>query len=188
MNVLLLCLVLPFFVFLLLHYAWLAYRLHCMSDEHRTIAWGGLHGSVFYVLVLTYLISSFGCTSSFVLFASLDPPESFSILLFMLINASCTAFTYALLGQRKNLLLVTLWTNVVVITILFVYTVVTFNGASQTSTTGLLVVTHLCNVVSIVHVYVMDLMIWYSGWRDALDAYKTLPSMKYNMDGAAFGT
>ncbi len=47
MNMLLLCLVLPLFVVLLVYDAWLVYRKYYTSDEDRTIAWGGLQGSVF---------------------------------------------------------------------------------------------------------------------------------------------
>jgi hypothetical protein len=189
MNVLLLCLVLPLFVVLLVHDAWLVYRKYYTSDEDRTIAWGGLQGSVFYAWVLTFLLSSFGCTSSFVLYASLDPPESFSIVLFVALNVSYIAFTWALLGERKNLVLVTLWTNVVVYTVLFVYTAVTFKEASAASTAGLLVATHVCNLVSVVHVYVMDLMFWHTGWLDTRSEYETSQwSVKAPTTGGVYAT
>jgi hypothetical protein len=93
--------------------------------------------------------------------------------LFLVLNVSCLAFNYALLSDKKNTVLVCLWTNVVVLTALFVYTAVVFKEDSHASNAGLLVATHVCNFVSIFHVYVMDLMIWYSGWIDERDAWKT---------------
>jgi hypothetical protein len=186
MNVLLLCLVLPLFVVLLVYDAWLVYRKYYASAEDRAIAWGGLQGSVFYAWVLTFLLSSFGCTSSFVMYASLDPPESFSIVLFVLMNVSYIAFNWALLGERKNWVLVTLWTNVVVYTVLFVYTAVTFKAASAEASAGLLVATHVCNFVSVVHVYVMELMIWHTGWTDARAEYENSQwSVKARTNGGA---
>jgi hypothetical protein len=175
MNVWLLCLALPLGFALLVYDAWLAYRLYYMSYEDSTIAWGGLRGKVFYVWVLSFLLSSFGCTSSFVLFASLETPESSSIFLYLLMNVSYLVFNYALLRDSKTLVLVSLWTNVCVFTVLFVYTAVVFDAASHAATAGLLVATHVCNFVSIVHVYVLDLMFWYAGWIDAHAAYQTSP-------------
>jgi hypothetical protein len=173
MNVLMLCLVLPFFFALLAYDARLAYVLYHTSEEARRVAWGGLQGKLFYVGVLTYLLSSFGCTSTFVLYASRDTADGFSIFLFLVLNVSCLAFNYALLRDKKNTVLVCLWTNVAVLTTLFVYTAVVFKWDSHTSNADLLVATHVCNFVSVFHVYVMDLMIWYSGWIDERDAWKT---------------
>jgi hypothetical protein len=67
-------------------------------------------------------------------------------------NVSYLAFPYALLHDRKTLVLVSLWTNVFVFTVLFVYFVVVFDATSNASTPGLLVATHVCNFVSIIHV------------------------------------
>ncbi len=173
MNVLLLCLVLPLGNVLLVYDAWLVYRKYYTSDEDRTIVWGGLQGSVFYTWVLTFLISSFGCTNSFVLYASLDPPENLSIIIFVVMNVQYIAFNWALLRERKRLVLMTLWTNVVVYTVLFVYTAVSFKEASAASTKDVFVATHVCNLVSVVHVYVMDLMFWHTGWVDARAEYET---------------
>ena len=175
MNVLMLCLVLPVFFALLVYHARVAYVVYHMSAEARGVAWGGLRGKVFYAGVLTYLLSSFGCTSSFVLYASRDTTDGYSIFLFLVLNVSCLAFDYAVLRDMKNTVLVCLWTNVFVISALFVYTAVVFDAGSHASNAGLLVATHVCNFVSIVHVYVMDLMIWHTGWIDARDACKASP-------------
>jgi len=175
MNVVLLCLVLPIGFTLFLYDAWLVYRFYHTSDKERAVVWGGLQGKVFYVWVVTFLLSCFGCTSSFVLYASMEPPDEFSIFLFVVLNVSYLLFNYALLHEMKNLVLVSLWTNVVVFVVLFVYTVVVFDASSQASTVGFLLWTHFCNFVAVVHVYVIDLMIWYSGWIDAHIAYKTSP-------------
>ena len=175
MNVLLLCLVLPLGFDLLVYDARLTYVLYHMSAEASTVAWGGLRGKVFYVWVLTFLLSSFGCTSSFVLYASRDTVDGFSTFLFLVLNVSYLAFNYALLRDMKNTVLVCLWTNVFVISALFVYTAVVVDAGSHASNAGLLVATHVCNFVSVLHVYVMDLMIWYTGWIDARDAWKISP-------------
>ena len=175
MNVLLLCLVLPLGFALLVYDARLAYVLYHMSAEASRVAWGGLRGKVFYVGVLTFLLSSFGWTSTFVLYASRDTVDGFSIFLFLVLNVSCLAFDYAVLRDMKNTVLVCLWTNVFVISAMFVYTAVVFGAGSHASNAGLLVATHVCNFVSVFHVYVMDLMIWYTGWIDARDAWKISP-------------
>ena len=175
MNVLLLCLVLPLGFALLVYHARVAYVLHHMSAEASRVAWGGLRGKVFYVGVLTFLLSSFGWTSTFVLYASRDTVDGFSIFLFLVLNVSCLAFDYAVLRDMKNTVLVCLWTNVFVISAMFVYTAVVFGAGSHASNAGLLVATHVCNFVSVLHVYVMDLMIWYTGWIDARDAWKISP-------------
>jgi hypothetical protein len=175
MNVLLLCLVLPVAFALLVYDAWLAYRLYRMSAEENRVAWGGLKGKVFYASVLTYLLSGFGCTSSFVLFASRDTADGSSTFLFLVLNASCLAFNYAVLRDMQNAVLVCLWTNVCVLTALFVYTSVAFDAGSDASNAGLLFATHVCNFVGIFHAYVMDLMVWYDGWIRARGVYKSSP-------------
>lgn len=175
MNVLLLCLVLPVAFALLVYDAWLAYRLSRMSAEANRVAWGGLHGKVLYAFVLTFLLSCFGCTSSFALFASRDTADGSATFLFVVLNLSYLAFNYALLHEMENAVLVCLWTNVCVLTALFVYTAVAFDARSDASNAGLLVATHVCNFVSIFHAYVMDLMVWYDGWLYARDVYKTSP-------------
>jgi hypothetical protein len=175
MNVLLLCLVLPVAFALLVYDAWLAYVLYHMSEEASRVAWGGLHGKVFYAWVLTLLLSCFGCTSSFALFASRDTPDGSSIFLFLALNLSYIAFNYALLHEKQNAVLVCLWTNIFVLTALFVYTAVAFDARSDAANAGLLVATHVCNFVSVFHVYVMDLMVWYDGWLYARDVYMTSP-------------
>jgi hypothetical protein len=135
------------------------YHKYYTSDEDRTITWDGLHGRVFYAWVLTFLLSSFTCTSNFVLYTSLDTPETFSIVFFVVMNVSYIAFTWALLRERKNLVLVTLWTNVVVYTVHFVF----------------------------VHVYVMDLMFCHTGWTDARAEYETSQwSVKAPTNGGAY--
>ena len=189
MNVLLLSLVLPLAFALLVYYAWFVYRLVYMSSEDSTIAWGGLHGKVFYVWVLTFLLSSFGCTSSFVLFASLETPENSSMFLYLLMNVSYFALIYAILNDSKNLVLVCLWTNICVFTVLFVYTVVVFDATSHSSSVELRVATHVCNFVAIIHTYILELMIWYTGWIDAHAAYQTPPwSVKGSIKGAVCET
>ena len=173
MNVLLLCVVLPLVFALLVYHGWLAYRLYRMSVEENRAAFGGLHGKVFYAWVLTSLLSCFGCTSTFVLFASLETPEDSSIFLFAALNASCLAFDYGLLHDKPAVVLVCLWANVVVLTALFVYTADFFDSAWDLDDQGLIVATHVCNFVGIFHVYVMDLMVWYDGWMRARSVYKT---------------
>jgi hypothetical protein len=121
------------------------------------------------------------------LIKAMDTPERFSIVFFVVMNVSYISFTWVLLRERKNLVLVTLWTNVVVYTVLFVYTVVSVKTVSVVSTTGLLVATHVCNFVSVVHVYVMDLMFWHTGWTDARAEYETFQwSVKAPTNGGVY--
>jgi hypothetical protein len=178
MNVVLLCLVLPVVFAMLLYRTKLIYELHHMSDEASRVAWGGLHGSLFRVWVATFLLSSFGCTSSFVLYASQDSGDSFPVVVFLAMNASVLAFDHALLHNMTNLVLVCLWTNIFVFAVLFVQTAVVFDVVDLSdsgASAGLLVATHVCNLVGIFHVYVMDLLIWHAGWTDAHAAYKASP-------------
>jgi hypothetical protein len=173
MNVLLLCLVLPLGFAVFVYDARLVYVLHHMSEEANRIAWGGLRGKVFYAFLLTFLLSCFGCTSSFALFASRDTADGSATFLFVVLNLSYLAGIYAMLHDMENVVLVCLWTIICVLTALFVYTAVAFDARSDASNAGLLVATHVCNFVSIFHVYVMDLRYWYYGWLYARDVYET---------------
>ncbi len=105
MNVLLLCLVLPLAFALLVYDAWLVYYFYRLGAEASSVAWGGLKGKVFYAFVLTFLLSCFGCTSSFVLFASRDTADGSSTFLFVVLNLSYIAFNYALLSDMQNAVL-----------------------------------------------------------------------------------
>ena len=172
MNVSILYVVLPLFLGLLVSHAWLAYRLYYMSKPELTIVWGGFQGRLIYVFVVTFLLSSFGCMSTFVLYASLETPESSSVVLFVSTNAACITFDYALLHNKQSLVLVCLWTNILVFTTLFVYTIVVFDPRWDLDNARLIVVTHVCNCVAILHVFAMDLMVWYSGWIEARAAYE----------------
>lgn len=167
MNVLLLWVVLPLFLALLVSHAWLAYRLYYMAKPQQTIAWGGFQGKLVYLFVLTFLLSSFGCVSTFVLYASMETPETFSIFLFVATNAACITFDYALLHNKQALVLACLWTNIFVFIALFVYTIFAFGPRADLAT-------HICNFVSIFHVLVMDLFVWYTGWIEALEKHDSL--------------
>jgi hypothetical protein len=169
----LLCLVLPVAFALLVYDAWLVYYIYRLGAEASRVAWGGLHGRVFYAFVVTFLLSCFGCTSSFVLFASLEVQEDSSIFLFVALNASYLAFNYGLLYDKPAVVLVCLWTNVVVLAALFVHTADVFDSAWDLDDRALIVATHVCNFVGVLHVYVMDLMVWYDGWMRARSVYKT---------------
>ena len=172
MNVLLLCVVLTLFLALLVSHAWLAYRVYYMSKHEQTIAWGGFQGRLLYLFVVTFLLSSFGCMSSFVLYASMETPETSSIFLFVTTNAACITFDYALLHNKQALVLVCLWTNVLVFTSLFVYTIVAFDPRADLDKAPLIVATHVCNFVAVFHVFAMDLMVWHTGWIEARAAYE----------------
>ena len=143
MNVVLLCLVLPVALVLFVYEGWFLYLLSRMSEDEGRVARGGLRGTVFYAWVLTFLLSSFGCTSSFVMYASLETPEGTSTFLYVVMDVTQIAFIYAMLHDMKNVVLVCLCTNVFVFVVLFVYTVVVFDAASHTWTFGFLVWTHL---------------------------------------------
>jgi len=172
MNLVLLCLVLPVGFALLVYDVWLANFVRRMSEEESAVAWGGLRGPFFYAGVLTYLVSGFGCTSSFVLYVSQEDTDAFPVFLFLTMNVSCLVFNYALVRGLKNVVLVCLWTNIFCSTALFVNTADVFDASSVTPAWSerLLVATHVCNLVGVLHVYVMDLLIWHSGWTDALAA------------------
>lgn len=171
MNVVLLCLVLPLCFALLVYDARVAYVLWHMSEEERKVAWGDLRGALFRVAAVTYLLSSFGCASSFVLYASQENADSVAMFVFMVLNVSCLVFNYALLREMRTVVLVCVWTNIFVYAVLFVQTAVVFPADSGAASAGLLLATHACNVVGIFHGYVIDLLIWYSSWVDAQAAY-----------------
>lgn len=173
MNELLLWLVLPLGFAVFVYDVRLGYVFYNMPEEANRVAWGGLRGKVFYAFVLTFVLSCFGCTSSFVLFASRDTPDDSSTFLFVVLNLSYLAGIYAILHEMEKVVLVCLWTCVCVFTVLFVYTAVTFDARSDASNAGLLVATHVCNFVSVFHVFVMDIIVWYAGWIDARDECKS---------------
>jgi hypothetical protein len=176
MNVLLLCVVLPLFLALLVYDACIVYHFYRLGVKASRVAWGGLQGNLFYAFVVTFLLSGFGCTSTFVLYASLETPETSSIFLFVVMNASYLAFNYALMHNKQDLVLVCLWTNILVFTTLFVYTIVVFDPRADLDNERLIVATHVCNFVAIFHVVVMDLVVWYTGWIEARAEYE--PSLK----------
>ena len=165
--------VLPVALTLSVYEGWFGFRLYHMSEDESRVAWGGLRGTVFYAWVLTFLLSSFGCTSSFVMFALLDTPEGTSTFLYVVMHLTYIVCVYAILHGKKHVVLACLCTNVFVYVVLFVYTVVVFDAAPHTWTLGFLVWTHFCNFTAILHVYVMDLMYWYPGWTDAREAYRS---------------
>jgi len=183
MNVLLLCVVLPLFLALLVSHTWLAYLLYYMAKPEQTITWVGFQGRLLYLFVVTFLFSSFGCMSTFVLYASMETPETSSIFLFVTTNTACITFDYALLHNKQDLVLVCLWTNVLVFTSLFVYTIVAFDPRADLHNAPLIVATHVCNFVAVFHVFAMDLMVWYTGWIEARAAYAT--SLKIYLDTQA---
>lgn len=183
MNVLLLCVVLPLFLALLVSHAWLAYRLYYMAKPQQTIAWGGFHGRLLNLFVATFLLSSFGCISTFVLYASMEAPETSSIFLFVTTNVACITFDYALLHNKQALVLACLWTNILVFVSLFVYTLGAFDPRADLDNAPLIVATHVCNFVAVFHVFAMDLMVWYTGWIEARAAYEA--SLKIYLDTQA---
>jgi hypothetical protein len=174
MNVLLLCLVLPLGFALLVYDARVAYVLYHMTEDERRVAWGDLHGTLFRVAAVTYVLSGFGCVSSFVLFASQENADSVALFAFPALNVSCLVFDYALLREMRTVVLACVWTNIFVYAVLFVQTVVVFSADAGAASAGLLLATHACNVVAILHGYVIDLLIWYSSWTDAQAEYHGL--------------
>ena len=96
MNVVLLGLVLPVALAVFVYEWWFAYRLAVMSADESRVAWGGVRGVAFYEWVLTFLLSSFGCTSSFVMFASLETPEDVSTFLYVVMDVTYLALIYAI--------------------------------------------------------------------------------------------
>ena len=165
MNWLLPSLVLGLASVLLLSDIQLARRLSRMNDEERRRTWGGLQGHIFYLWAVTFLLSSFGCCSSFVLYVSRGSLDGVSTCAFAGMNASCLALNYGLERERKGAVLACLCTNVLICMWLFVYAWVVLQADS-----ALILATHLCNGVGIFHAAIMDLILWHEGWLIQLES------------------
>ena len=165
MNWLLPSLVLGLASVLLLSDIQLARRLSRMNDEERRRTWGGLQGRIFYLWAVTFLLSSFGCCSSFVLYVSRGSLDGVSTCAFAGMNASCLALNYGLERERKGAVLACLCTNVLICMWLFVYAWVVLQADS-----ALILATHLCNGVGIFHAAIMDLILWHEGWLIQLES------------------
>lgn len=147
---------------------WLSRRTH----EDKRIAWGGLFARApFWIWCCTFVLSCFGCISTFVLYATLEPPDVFSIVLFVLMNASYMILGDALTQDRVQLVAHCLDVNIAIFLCLFVYTLLVFRADAGAGSTGLLVGTHCCNAASIFHALVVERVWWFRGWvlarRDA---------------------
>jgi len=160
MNLFLLYLGIPAAFLVCLSEARVALWLSRQTAEDKRIAWGGLFQPVpFWIWCCTFVLSCFGCISTFVLFATLEPSELFSIVLFVLMNVSYMVLGDALTQKHVRLVAHCLDVNIAIFVALFVYTLLVFR-----KNTGLLVGTHLCNAVSIFHALVVERMWWFRGW------------------------
>lgn len=165
MNLPLLYLNIPVVILVFLAEAWLAQRMYRMSAVERRVVWGGLYTpKSFYTWCCTFVLSSFGFTSSFVLFVTLEPPDVFSIFIFVCLNVCYVALNFGILCERKQVVVQCLDISVAIVLALFVYTLLVFRVDSGASNAALLVGTHVCNAVALFHVLVMDRVIWYGGW------------------------
>ena len=169
MNWWLLGLVCPLFILFSIYHVKIVRHIKKKSESERIIVWGGLQEKTpFRVWVVTYILSSIGCISTFVLFVSLNTPDGFSIFLFVSLNVSYIAINYGIIQEKTRLVLFCLWSSMFVYIALFVYTVVAIKTEEDAYNDALLVVVHLCNAVAVIHVAVMDLIIWYRGWAEQL--------------------
>ena len=173
MNVLLLYLGIPAAALACLSEARVALWLARQNKEDYRIAWGGLFAPVpFWIWCCTFVLSCFGCISTFVLYATLEPPDVFSIVLFVLMNASYMLLADALTQDRVQLVAHCLDINVAIFLSLFVYTLLVFRVDAHGGGSGLLVGTHCCNAASIFHALVVERVWWFRGWVLARqDAY-----------------
>ena len=165
MNLPLLYMNIPVVILVLLADAWLTLRIYRMSAPERRVVWGGLYTQKsFYAWCCTFLLSCFGCVSSFVLYLMLEPPDMFSIFIFVCVNVCYLALTFGLLHEDKKVVVQSLDLIMSVFLALFVYTLLVFRVDTGAPNAALLIGTHVCNAVSIFHTVVMERMIWYGGW------------------------
>jgi hypothetical protein len=165
MNLPLLYLNIPVVMLVFLCEAWVAQRMYRMSAVERRVVWGGLYtAKTFYAWCCTFVLSSFGCTSSFVLFVTLEPPDVFSVFLFVCLNVCYVALNFGILRERKQIVVQCLDINCAILLALFLYTLLVFRVNAGASNAALLVGTHVCNAVALFHVLVMERVIWYRGW------------------------
>lgn len=138
--------------------------------EQREL-WGSLyHPRLFALSSCTFVISFFGCCASFFLFTMTDQPEYASLCVFAVWNVSTIVFDWAVLHERKHVVLACLLTNAVCGISLFVYTGVVFDLFQTTAQKPFVLATHCCNAVTVFHVAIVDLVIWYDGWASLLRA------------------
>jgi hypothetical protein len=137
-----------------------------MSDPEKRVVWGGLFQKhMFYFSIVTYLLSSFGVTASFFMTLVSDE-ENFAVYAIIIVwNVSNTIFDYGLLHNKRQVVLACLVVNLAAAIALFVDFAVVLDIATQQSfSVVFMVCTHICNAVSVFHVTIIDLVIWYASW------------------------
>lgn len=175
MNLPLLCVVLPLAALYFISYAMFACRIARMSRQQFEVFRGGLNQTPRVLLFfLTFLVSSIGTILTFYLYAQFTSDDTvLPVLLFAVLDISYVVFIYAVEGDHVNLVRGVLWTNVIGYIVLFVYSLVIFPVDNHVvDNNALLYVTHVFNAVTIFHVCVMDLIIWWNGWVEHYEFYK----------------
>lgn len=175
MNLPLLCVVLPLVALYFILYAMFACRITRMSTQQFEVFRGGLNKTPRVLLFfLTFVVSSIGGILTFYLYVQFTSDDTvLPVFLFGVVNISYLIFVYAVEGDHVQLVRGVLWTNVVAYIILFVYSLIMFPVDDHVvGNPALLYVTHVFNAVTIFHVGVMDLFIWWNGWVEHYETYK----------------
>lgn len=167
MNLVVLCVVLPFAALLFVLAVMFTRRLHRMSTSEFADIWGGLYRKPhIYVWCLTYVLSGLGGILTFYLHVEFTTADNvLPMFIFVCVNISYITWIYAVERRNRDVVAVCLFMNVLCYFMLFLYTLLLFpiHHAIVANET-LLYITHFCNAVTIFHVLVMDLYYWNTGW------------------------
>jgi hypothetical protein len=122
------------------------------GDRSRYI--GGLQGTWLAIWRVTFVISSIGIISSFLLHL-LYSQDWIIVCIFASMNVAHIVFDAALINNSTYSVFASLIILLLSYTTLFVYTIITFPT---------LVLVHMCNSVGIFHGLVLDCIVWQRGW------------------------
>jgi hypothetical protein len=131
-------------------------------------SWGALHRGVSFLWFITFAISSVGLACSFYLYSQ----GKFLVLptlLFVAMNVMLVLMNHAIDHQERGVVAFGLPLLVMIYTLLFGCTIYLYPiGGTSEIPTSLLVTTHFCNGVGILHSSVLDSLWWQRGWLDKL--------------------
>lgn len=171
MNWILFGLAVPTAVAVVVAHLFTAYFVSSKPKAQRLLLFGSLkHTGLFSLAATTYVVSSVGCCISFFLFLLQANPEFAAMFIFLVWNFSCCVFDWALLHARQPVVLACVVANTVCGIALFIYTGVAFDLLAPVAQKPVVLVAHCCNAVSVFHVTIIDLVIWYDSWATSMRA------------------
>ena len=154
--------------------------VYLRTPSQREVVWGGFQtNELAAAWSLTYVVSSVGGLLTFYLHVVFKgDTDMLPVFIFGTLNISYILYLYVvdkIEHSRVYVVQVCLIVNVVLYTMLFAYTFMTFPlDDKDVSNATLIGVTHFCNAVAIFHAWVMDAYLWFNGWERLISEIESL--------------